>query len=152
RTEKRRKELTRRQKALLREHGEKWRKEDAPDCVVVPPHDVFDVFRRGFIAFVQVSAGELLKQPPELWPLAPTQTIRIVRSADTMVNLAQSSRLARLTRIELRAVFRGSTRATATCSLRALTQSPHARNLAYLGYGYNLVDDFGARAIARSPY
>jgi uncharacterized protein (TIGR02996 family) len=140
--ERRRAQLERRTRGLLRRHLKEWR-QDIPDILYVSP----SMFRRGFVETVHLSCEDFLKAPEQLWPLASMQTIHlVVGSPHDFERVCKAPRLALVTRLLISVEWR--TPEEELRAVRAVAASRYVRSLTYLAVG---TDDEGVKVLAASP-
>jgi uncharacterized protein (TIGR02996 family) len=142
--DKRRKNMERREKALLAEHAQEWFSPPAGWQVRQPFH-----VRRGFPEVLHVEVADAIEHQDAIarWPIIRLRGRDLhTTSLDRVQLLAESPFLARIRELDLNYTpigFEG---------LRILARSPHAVNLVRLEIGNNNIGDTGASLLARTSY
>jgi uncharacterized protein (TIGR02996 family) len=161
----RRRLLQARQEALLKAHGDTWKKE------VHTWARQYARFRRGFIGDVRVTAAPWLKSAARLRAAAPLERLEIANVEARRSEVLSSPHLAGLSELTLdtigadgAAILAASPHLARLKALRltfgnigpeggsSLAGSPHLANLIELRLGCSLIRDEGVMALASSPH
>jgi uncharacterized protein (TIGR02996 family) len=134
----RRRELERRQRQLLAEHGRAWA---APVEGLVSGYE----FRRGFVEGITAGYREFAGRAAQLFRLAPIRRVRLVLPMSEVSSLAACPYLARLRALDLTGNRFGDH------GLSLLLASPHLQGLTALVLRDTGLTGAGALALAKSP-
>jgi uncharacterized protein (TIGR02996 family) len=140
----RRSPLEARERTLLKEHGAVWA-EPLPQLVGEY------AFGHGFVENVTLDARGFLERGPELFRLAPVQTVRLNGGSVHLASLANAPHLARVRGLDLRFLRFSYSGEPNGQNLGSLLNSLYLDRLACLDLTSDYIGDAGAALLAASP-